>query len=271
MGPADHPASPHPAAPQLMHSSTQSLPTAPHGLQRLLPYVLLGMCVVIAGCGQPVADTGELAPAPPLEASWERQLDAVRGNVSARIEISEAVVIEDQFRQLLTECDGLEVLLLDRIDVSPETLSEVLPQLTSLRQLKIGSVIPADAFSHLARLGTLEVLNLPDTRCGDPELALLSALPRLKLLRIHSPALTDAGLQTLPRFPSLRYLHLINTPITDAGLTSVASCEHLESFYLDGGSCTEEGLSTLLKERPELHFHWNDLHLEDDPNTHPHD
>lgn len=195
----------------------------------------------------------------------------MRGNVSPKIEISEAIVTEDQFRQLLTECNGLEVLLLDRTEVSPETLSKVLPQLTSLRQLKLGSTVPADAFPHIAGLRNLEVLNLPDARCGDQELALLSALPRLKLLRLHSPALTDAGLHALPQFPSLRYLHLINTPITDAGLTSVAQCEHLESFYLDGGNCTDEGLSALLKERPKLHFHWNDLHLEDDPNKHPHD
>lgn len=205
-----------------------------------------------------------------LQESWERQVDAVRGGVSTRIEIVHHSVTDEMFQQLTTDCEHLEVLLLDRTELTPATLQAVLPHIRSLKRLKIGGHVPRELFPVLATMSDLEVLNLPDADCPDSALATLQTLPQLNLLRIRSSGITNDGLPALQSFLELKYLHLIGTSITNEGLTHIAQVKGLQSFYLDGSDCTESGLSQLLEVRPDLHVHWNDLHLDGDPNTDVH-
>ncbi|MCA9080510.1 MAG: hypothetical protein KDA58_08120 [Planctomycetaceae bacterium] len=228
--------------------------------------VLLLICV---GCGrdEPATPTAPL----PTELTWARQLDDVRGGIRARIELQQTEVSAAEFRELAHDCATLEELLLDNVLLDETDLAIVLAHLPHLRQLKLGGPLTsADAIS-IAQVTTLQFLNVPHTNWTDDDLAHLAKLPHLKLLRLSSPRLTDAGLQALSTFPELRYLHLLQVPITDAALPAIAECEQLQSFYLDGGHCTDAGLSQLIERRPQLHFHWNDLHLDSDPQRHPHD
>jgi hypothetical protein len=156
-------------------------------------------------------------------------------------------------------------LELDQSQISPDVFASTLMKLTSLERLKLtGPTNDAD-LQTIATLPKLEILNLTQAEITDQGLLVLSDHPMLNFLRIRAPRVTDAGLANICRIPRLRFLHLIDVPITDAGLKSLATLNRLESFYLDGGNCTEAGLSRLIQQLPDLHFHWNQLHLPSDP------
>ena len=122
--------------------------------------------------------------------------------------------------------------------------------------------------SDLARIGqfkNLKRLNIDNGQFTDAGLKHLKELPHLELLRIRAPQVTDAGLAHIAQVPALRFLHLIDVPVTDAGIAHLEKMTKLESFYLDGGQATDSGLQSLLQALPKLHFHRNQLHLDDDP------
>jgi hypothetical protein len=229
--------------------------------------VLIAMC----GCGRPEGTVGApaLTEAVSQELSWAEQISAVRSAQHAIIRMTTVPVSEEQWRDLAEGCDALTDIDVETVDAPPASLS-ILSSLPQLRQLRIGSEIDDAGLRHIAQTAPLRVLNLPQGRFTDAGLARLSALPRLELLRFHSPHVTDEGLKRIAELPALRFLHLINVPITDDGLTHLYGLDRLESFYLDGGRCTADGLSRLLKRLPDLHFHYNQLHLPDDPHAHPH-
>ncbi|MEZ5940506.1 MAG: hypothetical protein R3C18_03875 [Planctomycetaceae bacterium] len=219
---------------------------------------------------QEVRDAAEMALEQITE-SWELQIDAVRGGVSRRIEISFHDVNDQQLLALKEDCTALEVLQLERTNITTPTLAEVVPATPTLKRLKLGGPVNAAAFEFIAQLEHLEVLNLPQAECPAASLQQLAKLPHLNLLRIASSDIDDAALECLKGFPSLKYLHLIDTSISDDGLAVIAQLPHLQSFYVDGGHCTERGLATLLEQNPHLHIHWNDLHLDNDMSGHTHE
>ncbi|MCA9031230.1 MAG: hypothetical protein KDA66_10500 [Planctomycetaceae bacterium] len=219
---------------------------------------------------QDVRDAAEMALEQITE-SWELQVDAVRGGVSRRIEISFHDVDDQQLLALKEDCTALEVLQLERTNITTPTLAEVVPGIPALKRLKLGGPVDAAAFESIAHLEHLEVLNLPQAECPTASLQQLAKLPHLNLLRIASRNIDDASLECLKEFPSLKYLHLIDTSISDEGLAVIAKLPNLQSFYVDGGHCTERGLATLLEENPLLHIHWNDLHLDNDMSGHTHE
>lgn len=203
--------------------------------------------------------------------SWNELLTHVRSGATKNLVYHSDPVTVQQSVELSGLGDGLEVLEIDQRNLSSAELAKLLESLPSLRQLKLTGPVDRDQLHVVIKsAGNLKVLNLPD---GDFDDAALEALPsqhQLELLRFRSPNVSDAGLEAIASFPKLRFLHLIEVPITDAGLQTIAKIETLESFYLDGGACTEEGLSALIRQRSDLHFHWNQLHLDDDPHRHPH-
>jgi hypothetical protein len=205
-----------------------------------------------------------------LNESWSRQIDQVRGGISKRIELSWRPVTSEEFRELLEGMEGLESLLLDQLEVDTTTLCEVLPRLPRLRRLKLGCPVGSELLAVIGKIETLETLNLPDCQIADADLALLGGLSRLNLLRLGAPAMTDAGLLHLQGLPGLKYLHLVRSSVTDAGLPIVQDFPQLQSFYVDNSPVTEPGLAALLRQRPDLHIHWNELHLDGDESSHSH-
>jgi hypothetical protein len=239
-------------------------------LPRLFSLVAVVLC--FPGCREaapPAADESrEAAPAEP-EATFESQLAAVRAGESQTIK-SSAEVSAEQFGELATGCEGLQVLHLTQPQIGDEDLS-ILPRLVSLRQLVLHAPIGDAGLDWIAQCPSLEIVNLPSGTFSDAGLQRLEELPLLTLLRFSSPGVTDAGLASIPEMENLRFLHLIDVPVTDDGLDAIKQAPLLESFYLDGGKCTEEGLSCLAKARPALHIHLDQLHLPGHDHGHSHD
>ena len=202
---------------------------------------------------------------------WEAALAAVRSGESNRIRLENVAIGNGQFRDLGEHGTDLIWLEINQSSVDDETFIEVIHQMPKLQRVKFMGAVSDEAFRALAELPELRVLNLPAGEFGDDSLALLEDHDQLELLRFSSPNVTDAGLGSIAKIPKLRFLHLINTPITDDGLPHLYSMDQLESFYLDGGECTEDGLSAMIQAMPDLHFHWNQLHLPGDAKSHPHE
>lgn len=225
------------------------------------PLLLFAMISALPGC-RPSPNPGPLNSS---QATWEEQIDAVRGGRSSRIWCIRQPIVGERWKELAAAGERLEILTIEKGSVAPHLLAELAPHLTQLRQLKLGIPVGNEHLAAIAQFPSLKVLNLTQGEFDDGGLRKLKLLPRLELLRFHSPNVSDGGLQEIAALPALRFLHLINVPITDDALVHIAGITKLESFYLDGGDCTEAGLSELIKERRDLHFHWNDLHLADDP------
>jgi hypothetical protein len=68
----------------------------------------------------------------------------------------------------------------------------------------------------------------------------------------------------------LRALHLIGVHVTDKSVNAISRIKPLETFYIDGGQITDQGFTQLIKMRPDLHLHVDQVHLDFDPNRHPH-
>jgi hypothetical protein len=229
------------------------------------------MCALGLGC----SSESDAPPAPPpaepvtiVERPWAEQLAAVRAGESRTIECFSGVTTAE-LQELTEGCGGLEVLRIKLPEATPDDF-DVLPKLDNLQHLMIDGPVDDAQLERIARCPTLQILNLPEGSFSDEGLRAIASLPLLTLLRIGSKNVTDAGLELLPSLPNLRYVHLINIPLTDNGLDAVRRIPLLESFYLDGGGCTDEGLGCLLKARPELHMHVDQLHLSGDTHDHAH-
>jgi hypothetical protein len=235
------------------------------------PSFVASLLIVLCGCDRPDAavDAPEPRTAASPELSWAQQISAVRSGRRSILRMTTVPVSEQQWRDLAEGCVALTEIDVETLDAPQASLS-LLSGLPQLGQLRIASAIDDAGLGHVARIASLRVLNLPQGRFTDVGLAELSALSQLELLRFHSPHVTDEGLRQIAELPALRFLHLINVPITDHGLSHLYGLDGLESFYLDGGRCTTDGLSRLLRQLPDLHFHYNQLHLPDDPRVHPH-
>jgi hypothetical protein len=196
-------------------------------------------------------------------------LAEVRAGRSKRIVVAQAPVTAAEFAQLTDGCTALEILDLERVEITAEALA-VIPRLPRLKRIKLGGEVDDAGLEHLIRAMELTAVNLPSGEFTDRGLELLAKLPHLELLRFHSPNVTDDGLRQIAAMPALRFLHLIDVPVTDAGIAHLHSLSRLESFYLDGGQCTDQGLQALLAALPELHFHLDQLHLPGDPQADDH-
>lgn len=226
--------------------------------QRLFLMVL----VLVSACD---GDT----PSTQTASQWEEQLRKVRSGEQKSIRVTDDVVTNKQWQQLVDGMESLEMLDVERLKIDNDSY-ELLTHLPHLRQVRIGSEVDDAALEHLSNVAPLHVLNLPQGTFTDEGLRSLSTLPELELLRFRSPHVTNEGLSHIARLPSLRFLHLIRVPITDAGLKHLEGLDQLESLYLDGCGCTDDGILRLLESLPDLHLHRDQLHLEDDPHAHPH-
>jgi len=196
---------------------------------------------------------------------------AVERGESTRI-LVEKEVLDDQDLIDLDKLPQLTDLLLDNA-ASEFHASGVaaLAELANLQHLRIrGRGINIECLRELATLKSLRILNVPQGDFSDAGLEVLAEMPNLESLRFGSPLVTDEGMKTLARFPAIRQLHLIDVPITDAGLAELARIDRLQSLYIDGGNITDAGWDELFRQRPRLHVHVNQQHLDRDPHKHPH-
>ena len=226
---------------------------------------------VISGCEQAEPPPAEASPEVPAELSLAEQIAAVERGETTRI-LVEREVLDDDDLLALSNLSSLTDLLLDNDqgEFHIEGIAK-LQSLTELQHLRIrGRGIDDKCLGEIAKIKRLRILNVPHGSFSDEGLAVLSESPNLELFRFGSQRVTDEGLKTIRRWPAIRMLHLIDVPITDAGLAELAKIERLQSLYIDGGQITDAGWDALFRERPRLHVHVNQEHLDRDPNKHPH-
>lgn len=229
----------------------------------------IALCLLQVGCNSEVEQTEGVDNQP--QPTWNQLVTSVRSGSSVEIRFTDNVVSEEEVAHLQTDCQELQILHLSQPKMTEDELAELLDTLPKLVQLKLTETVNDQQLQVICdQLPQLSVLNLPNTTLTDEGLLPLVEMQELTLFRFSSADVTDKGMEAISRIPNLTALHLINVPISDAGLKAIVQMEELQSFYLDGGNCSEEGLSNLVKERPDLHFHWNQLHLESDPNQHQH-
>ena len=223
-------------------------------------------CICLLGC-RPVAQPDPVQAADE-QVPWEEQVRQVREEHAIEIRYDVDPVHAAELLLLKDDCQLLRILEVNQDLIAAETVGEVLKSLPRLERLKLTGPVSDEILLAVSKIPTLKILNLPNGEFSDNALRSIAGHPALELLRFHSPHVTDDGFASVSQIPHLRFLHVIDVPMTDAGLQHLSGLEHLESFYLDGGDCTEAGLSELIKRLPELHFHWNQLHLPEDPRTH---
>ena len=100
-------------------------------------------------------------------------------------------------------------------------------------------------------------LNLPAADLTTEHAAALADLPQLESLRLGQVELTA---DTLLRLTTLKHLHLLDTTLSDDAVAAIAGLDRLESFYLDRVVVSDAALRSLVRTRPDLHLHIDQLH-----------
>jgi Leucine-rich repeat (LRR) protein len=224
------------------------------------------LAVVIAvGCNRQPSAAAEKP-----EASFAEQAALVRTGEIERIQLDNTPLTNEDLASVAGLTNLRELLIDDPHSRITAAGIQHLANLPKLTHLRIRGRMDEATLAAIAKLTTLQVLNVPQTTCDDAALRHLESLPHLEQLRFGSPHITDAGMQTLRGLKALKRLHLIDVPITDVGLAKLAEIEQLESLYIDGSAITDAGLEALFRQRPGLHVHINQDHHDRDPHAHKH-
>ncbi len=183
--------------------------------------------------------------------------------------------VTDEMTQLIADMDDetkalVDTVIFDQGKITDEGLKAIctLPNLQHLR-LRL-SPITDEGFKMLAGCKKLWFLNLPHCDCTIEGLEHLKDLPALRQLRLGPGRLDNEAPRAITKIGSLRGLHLIGVPVTNEGMKAIADMKSLESLYLDDSAVTEAGWDWLFENRPHLHVHVNQQHLDRDPQSHRH-
>ena len=109
----------------------------------------------------------------------------------------------------------------------------------------IGTKVTDAGLKELAKLKTLQYLDLGATAVTDIGLKELAGLKALQILNLPGTKVTDAGLKELTGLKSIYELNLNGAKVTDAGLKVVAGMKSLQTLGLDGAQVTDLGLKDL--------------------------
>lgn len=153
-----------------------------------------------------------------------------------------------------------------RFDASSSHFSLSITQLQDMAELKklrlfsdlrsasfAGTNLNDVGLAHVARVRTIDNLNLQDTEISDAGLACLERLPNLQHLRLKgNPQLTNACVPHLARLTQLVDLQIHETSITEAALTELAGLAELRgvSVHVWQGNYTFDGLLALSVRMP---------------------
>jgi Leucine Rich repeat len=130
---------------------------------------------------------------------------------------------------------------------------DALARLETLESLDLsGTSLPQGLPQRLAALHELRYLNLDHCGITDDGLKSLEAFPNLEVVALHAANVTDAGLEHLEVLKGLSFLNLCNTQITDGGLDRLAQFPNLTDLLVWNTKVTREGLERLIKASPKL-------------------
>ena len=108
-----------------------------------------------------------------------------------------------------------------------------------------GKKTPREVLADIARLSSLEYLDIGRTELDADELELLAGCRSLRFLHLSGTRFDAADLGFLRDSSSLEELELTDTNITDQGLGSVVPLPNLRRLWLDGTQVTSAGLANL--------------------------
>jgi hypothetical protein len=179
-------------------------------------------------------DLGALAELPRLE-----------GIELANLRLTDAGVAHLAKIQSLSFVDCTRCLL---TDAALADLSK-LPALTRLQVAPVQGVeaITDAGLAHVARIKTLEHLEIGGRKITDRGLAQLATLPNLESLVLRFVGVTDAGLAHLASLANLKSLTTGCGPgVTDAGLARLAGLKKLETLEIHNcPGITDAGIQVL--------------------------
>jgi mono/diheme cytochrome c family protein len=116
----------------------------------------------------------------------------------------------------------------------------------------VADKVTAGDLSELARIPSIQELNLAGVPLRDADLVKIATLRNLAVLHLENTPVTDEGLTHLGNLEELSYLNLFGTAVTDAGLQNLAGLKHLKWLYLAGTKVTASGLSALRQRLPNV-------------------
>lgn len=203
------------------------------------------------------------------EKSWDQQVADLRAGSSDQIEITAEVVVDDQLEQLMGNTQ-IRKLILDQ-GIITDRSGETLASFKNLLQLRLRDSPLTDAtMSELRKIESLMFLNIPQANITAAGIRALAGHAQLQQIRLGGAAINDEACTALQDLPDLRYVHLIAPGITEQGVQALALLPKLQSLYIDECDLPEEVWDELLKQRPDIHFHLDQEHLDRDPGKHPH-
>ena len=104
---------------------------------------------------------------------------------------------------------------------------------------------------YVARLPSIERINLLGTEVTDAGLVHLRSCPLLTFISLEDTAISDAGLVHLAVHQRLEGLSLSGTKITDAGLARLAKLKQLKQLWLGKTAITNDGYKQLTAALPD--------------------
>ena len=163
------------------------------------------------------------------------------------VNLSNLPATDSDLRALVSEGTEVETLILNRTDVTDESLTQIRP-LTRLSTLSLATTLITDSgCKAIAQIASLNELDMSDTAITDEGLACLPQLPRLTQLTLDATRITDAGCKHLAQIATLERLSLGNTEISDAGIEHLAGLPNLRRLKLTGTRITDSSAKLLQK------------------------
>lgn len=175
------------------------------------------------------------------------------------------VEITDAHARQLHRFPKLRYLQLTKTSVTDDGLMSLSP-LIELRQLDV-FVAPSITDAGVAWLGELkklEQLKLFETGITDEALSTIARIPSLQILQLRDKAITDAGFMKLETLHNLRCLELRYTSIGDQGLSVVTHMPHLQYLFIDSTNISDQALHHLQSLHNLEHLHLSHTAITDE-------
>jgi len=234
-------------------------------MKAVLLILLFTSFLHLAGCNS----SSETVRVNPNEKSWEEQVAELKAGSTDQIEITATPVIDDQLEQLMGNTQ-LRKLMLDQGSITDRS-GETLASFKNLLQLRLRESPLSDiSLIEINKLESLMFLNLPQADITAVGIKALAGHANLQQLRLGGPGIDDEACEAMQLLPELRYVHIIAPRLTEKGVQALALIPKLQSLYVDECDLPEEAWDELLKQRPDVHFHLDQQHLDRDPGKHPH-
>lgn len=200
---------------------------------------------------QPELTNGKFSSSDPDRSAAEWVLSLPRSFEKPPVTIRTATATREIARpeELPSEQFQLTSLYLAFVQNMPaKELAERLEPLMNLQFLRLPKASLSDevfhAVSRKASLEWLEFVNAGE-ELGDPELALICRLPRLKYLGIFDSDVTNSGLKHVGKLKNLQTLWLDGTKITDTGMSELSGLKDLRDIHLNRTSIGDMGIQAL--------------------------